>query len=144
MGHHIDDKGRFQSDKYPELSPDKIILSFKDPHAWGPLVLLADNYRKDDIGLAEDIYERVRAIKIARKRTAKTQPSDEMNIYGPPYPKYCCQRCGAQIGYMGRAFDFILVGPLHQCLDGDQRGLRNLGYVIAASVVIILASQIPM
>jgi len=33
MGHHIDDQGRFQSDKYPNLPPDKVLLSFQDPAA---------------------------------------------------------------------------------------------------------------
>lgn len=33
MGHHIDDQGRFQSDKHPDLPPDKILLSFKDPRS---------------------------------------------------------------------------------------------------------------
>ena len=33
MGHHINEKGEFQSDKYPELPPNKIILSFKDKEA---------------------------------------------------------------------------------------------------------------
>lgn len=30
------------------------------------------------------------------------------------YPPYCCQKCGDQIGYIGRFFQFIRV-PLHRC-----------------------------
>ncbi len=33
MGHHTDSDGRFQSDNYPDLPPDKIVLSFNDPEA---------------------------------------------------------------------------------------------------------------
>ena len=29
MGHHIDPRGRFQSDPYPALAPDKIVVSVK-------------------------------------------------------------------------------------------------------------------
>jgi len=30
------------------------------------------------------------------------------------YPSYCCQKCGEQIGWTGRFFQFIRV-PLHRC-----------------------------
>lgn len=42
MGHHIDSKGRFQSDKYPDLASDKIISSFKDPSARRALLTYAE------------------------------------------------------------------------------------------------------
>jgi len=61
MGHHINDKGQFQSDKYPDLSPDKIILSFKDSDA--RLVLRFYAYLTDDRELAEDIETRIKSIK---------------------------------------------------------------------------------
>lgn len=32
-GHHINEKGQFQSDKYPDLPPNRIVLSFEDPMA---------------------------------------------------------------------------------------------------------------
>lgn len=57
MGHHIDDEGRFQSDKYPELSPDKIVLSFKDPAAKVALRVYAAH--TEDGELAEDITTRL-------------------------------------------------------------------------------------
>lgn len=57
MGHHIDSRGRFQSDKYPELPPDKIILSFKDGAARDALASFAK--RTEDRELGEDILTRV-------------------------------------------------------------------------------------
>ncbi len=53
MGHHINDKGQFQSDKHPDLAPGKIILSFKDPAA--RVALSAFALITDDEELAEDI-----------------------------------------------------------------------------------------
>lgn len=60
MGHHIDSEGRFQSDKYPDLAPDKIVLSFKDPAARKALVILAADYEKIDPDLSNDILTRIR------------------------------------------------------------------------------------
>ncbi len=62
MGHHIDDQGRFQSDKYPDLAPDKIILSFKDVHAHLPLALLAIEYISADPELSRDILTRLETL----------------------------------------------------------------------------------
>ena len=33
MGHHINKNGNFQSDKYPNLPENKIVLSFKEKEA---------------------------------------------------------------------------------------------------------------
>ena len=33
MGHHINEHGQFQSDRHPDLPPNKIILSFRDQAA---------------------------------------------------------------------------------------------------------------
>lgn len=63
MGHHIDDQGRFQSDKYPDLAPDKIVVSFTDPRANWALVVLAADYQETDPELSADILTRVRAIR---------------------------------------------------------------------------------
>ncbi len=62
MGHHINDKGQFQSDKYPDLPPDKIILSFKDPAARFALEAYSNNVMTDK-ELAEDIMIRIRTIR---------------------------------------------------------------------------------
>lgn len=63
MGHHIDDQGRFQSDKYPDLAPDKIIVSFTDHRASKALVILAADYQETNPELAADILTRVWAIR---------------------------------------------------------------------------------
>lgn len=57
MGHHINDKSQFQSDKYPELPPNKIILSFKDKHARTALIKYANELLENhvDAELAIDI-----------------------------------------------------------------------------------------
>ncbi len=62
MGHHIDSEGRFQSDRHPDLAPDKIVLSFKDPVARRALWALALDYQATDPDLAEDIQERLQSI----------------------------------------------------------------------------------
>lgn len=60
MGHHINKRGQFKSDKYPKLPPDKIILSFKDAAAREALRLYAK--LTDDKDLAWDIFTRLRTI----------------------------------------------------------------------------------
>lgn len=62
---HIDAQGRFQSDKYPDLPPDKIVLSFTDPKATIALRYLADHYRWEDRQLSKDINARLDALKEA-------------------------------------------------------------------------------
>lgn len=52
------------------------------------------------------------------------------------YEKYQCQKCGSNIGYLGRGVDFILFGPLHKCKDGDNRGFRNLLIIAAFAFVV--------
>lgn len=65
MGHHIDAAGRFQSDKYPELAPDKIVLSFKDPAA---KMALWDFARwTSDKELGDDIRRRLRSLEAEGK-----------------------------------------------------------------------------
>ncbi len=61
MGHHIDSEGRFQSDKHP-LPPDRIRLSLEARRSLRALLVLAEDYKKADPGLAEDLRARLRAI----------------------------------------------------------------------------------
>lgn len=61
MGHHINSLGQFQSDKYPGLPPDRILLSFSDPHARTVLERYA--YLTLDRELAFDIMQRIATIK---------------------------------------------------------------------------------
>ncbi len=63
MGHHIDIEGRFQSDKYPDLPPDKIVLSFKDPAARMALAEYARFTTDDELGA--DIDARLETIAAA-------------------------------------------------------------------------------
>ncbi len=62
MGHHIDSEGRFQSDKFPDLAPDKIVLSFKDRAARSALWFFAA--ATQDQELAEDIRTRLWDLEI--------------------------------------------------------------------------------
>ena len=64
MSHHINKEGQFQSDKYPELKPDKIVLSFKDPIA--RKVLLDYAGFSLDMELSRDIIKRIHAIEKER------------------------------------------------------------------------------
>ena len=59
MGHHINENGEFQSDKHPELPPDKVIVSFKDTNAWPALRELARHYEDVDPEFAADIRQRL-------------------------------------------------------------------------------------
>ncbi len=62
MGHHIDAEGRFQSDKHPELPPDRIRLSFLRPESQRALWALADDYEEVDAELSSDIRQRLRSL----------------------------------------------------------------------------------
>lgn len=62
MSHHLDGLGRFQSDKFPDLAPDKIVVSFKDRRARRALFALARGYEHTDEALAKDIRERLATI----------------------------------------------------------------------------------
>ncbi len=63
MSHHINDKGEFQSDKYPDLPPDKIILSFRDPEARKALDFYASLCRDVDEELSKDIHTRLDSLR---------------------------------------------------------------------------------
>lgn len=62
MGHHIDSQGRFQSDKHPELKPDRILVNFANPLSRRALRVLADDYQDIDPELSEDINARLDAL----------------------------------------------------------------------------------
>ena len=79
MGHHIDKEGRFQSDRHPDLEPDKIIVSFKHPQARPALAALAEAYQEVDVELADDIRERLRTISSVSNSNAG-KPADEKKI----------------------------------------------------------------
>lgn len=60
MGHHLVN-GKFQSDKYPYLKPDHVLLSFRDKSAHLALSDLA--MMSDDKEFADDIRTRLKTIK---------------------------------------------------------------------------------
>ena len=63
MGHHINAKGRFQSDKYPELPPDKVVISLKDPRTQEGLRIIAVQYQDDgDKEFGDDLLFRISAL----------------------------------------------------------------------------------
>lgn len=63
MGHHINEKGFFQSDKYPDLPENKIILDFRDEYAQHALLMYAT--LTHDKELSDDIKAGVGAVVIA-------------------------------------------------------------------------------
>ena len=67
MGRHINARGEFQSDKYPDLPPDRIVLSFRDVRAWPSLMVLARRYEPVDPELAQDIRTRLQTIELVGK-----------------------------------------------------------------------------
>jgi len=65
IGHHINDKGQFQSDKYPDIGPDKIVFSFHDALA----TPLLEEYAQmtPDRELGDDILDALRHITAQKK-----------------------------------------------------------------------------
>lgn len=66
MGHHIDSEGRFQSDRHPELAPDKVVLSFQDERAHRALAALAEDYMGTDKEFGLDVMVRLMDIRVGR------------------------------------------------------------------------------
>lgn len=62
MGTHINDKGQFQSDKYPTCPPDKVPLSVNDPTAQHLLWQYADIREAVDFDFAHDLRSRLWAV----------------------------------------------------------------------------------
>ena len=63
MGEHINDKGQFVSDKYPDLRPDFMQFSFRDENARAIMKWYAALIKDKDKELAEDILTRIRTIQ---------------------------------------------------------------------------------
>lgn len=70
MGHHIDAEGRFQSDKHPELPPNRIRLSLENPRSIRALLALADDYEDIDAELGDDLRAVLVGIHGSRAVTA--------------------------------------------------------------------------
>ena len=65
MGHHIDEQGRFQSDKHPGLGPDKVVIDLTDPEAWAGLQTIAAAYKAKDSDFADGLQVRVQQLRAA-------------------------------------------------------------------------------
>ena len=52
MSRHVNTLGQFQSDQYPDMLPDKIVLSFRDPAAIEALHAFAELTEDDDLAVA--------------------------------------------------------------------------------------------
>lgn len=60
MCRHLNALGQFQSDRYPDMHPDEIVLSFRDPAAMEALHAFAELTEDDDLAVA--IVKRLDAI----------------------------------------------------------------------------------
>ena len=60
MCHHLNTFGQFQSNQYPDMLPDEIVLSCRDPAAMEALHAFADLTDDDDLAVA--IVKRLDAI----------------------------------------------------------------------------------
>ena len=72
MGHHINKEGQFQSDKYPDLKPDKIVLSFHDKVAREALRVYC--LLTEDTELKYDIRQRLLSLGMD---VVKQEPEEE-------------------------------------------------------------------
>ena len=61
-GHHINEDGEFQSDKYPHLQADKILINFRNPASHAALAALAQTYLFIEPELAHDIWTRLQSV----------------------------------------------------------------------------------
>lgn len=61
MGSHINDQGKFQSDKYPTCPPGKVPLSVEDPLAQGLLWEYAQRRRPVDAEFSDDLEAALKA-----------------------------------------------------------------------------------
>ncbi len=59
MSKHINEHGRFQSDKYPALMPDKVVIDLTDPEAWAGMLMIAQAYKMRDSEFAADLEARL-------------------------------------------------------------------------------------
>ena len=67
MSYHLNEQDQFQSEQYPDMRPDEIVLSLRDPAAMEALYVYAD--MTDDDDLAVPILKRLEAIAGAKKCT---------------------------------------------------------------------------
>ena len=68
MSYHLNAQGQFQSDQYPDMRPDDIVLSFRDPAAMEALHAFADLSDDDDL-----------AVAIVKRLDARSSPKCAVN-----------------------------------------------------------------
>ena len=71
MGHHLNENGKFQSDKFPDLPEGYVAFKIADPANWPQLELACAVYRDRDAEFAADLRA---AMKGAGWRKAKAGP----------------------------------------------------------------------
>ena len=64
---HINENGKFQSDKYPDTPEDAVLLKLKDPAARAVLRLYAELRRPKDEQFADDLLWRINQIERDQK-----------------------------------------------------------------------------
>lgn len=62
MGHHIDDQGRFQSDKHPDTPANRIRMNLENPKSLRALVVCAEDHHDDDPEFSDDLLACLRQI----------------------------------------------------------------------------------
>ena len=67
MGSHINTDGEFQSDKHPDLPPDRLRLSLLARRSRRALRVLAEDYEDLDESFAADLRTRLNAIEDAER-----------------------------------------------------------------------------
>lgn len=68
MGSHINEKGEFQSDKYPSCPAGKVPLSVRDPSAQPLLWEYAQRHREVDKDFSDDLETSLKAAGYIAKR----------------------------------------------------------------------------
>ena len=69
-GHHINDKGQFDSDKFADLPAGLVAINTEKPRNWPGLLLIADAYQEKDSEFADDLRGSVLA-QVAKAEAAK-------------------------------------------------------------------------
>ena len=69
MGHHINSKGEFDSDKFPNLPPDYVAINIKHPHNWPVIAALAEVYKDRKPEFSEDLLIRLDSLRREKNAT---------------------------------------------------------------------------
>lgn len=64
MGHHLKD-GKFQSDKFPDLPPNHVVINIEKPRTKSAVQELVNAYWGVDDEFASDLYEALENLGLA-------------------------------------------------------------------------------